>query len=156
MSIILLLISTIFDGALSIYIPNNSYLLPLITVTTIFLIYGFLKKQEKKYYIQIIITGIIYDLLYTNLLFFHAIIFLFLGIITKHIYKNFTLNYLKLIIYIIAIIVFYETLTSTILFLFRIVPITLSKLTYKITHSILINVIYAEIIYLIINKLKKS
>ena len=93
---------------------------------------------------------------YTNLLFFNSILFITIGIITKYIYKNFEINYLKLIIYIILIITIYETLTGIIILIFDLVPITLERLIYKITHSILLNVIYSEIIYLIIKKLPKK
>lgn len=157
MNIIILLIGLLLDGILSLYISNSSYLIPLITIVNIFLIYNFLKKKEKTYFLLIGITGFIYDLLYTNLLFFHLIIFIILGFITKYIYKNFTLTPLRLIIFITIIISLYEVIVFLTLSLFRIIPLELSKLTYKITHSIIINVIYAEILYLISTlKIKKT
>lgn len=158
MTIILLLIGIILDGIISIYIPTSSYFLPLITVVTIFLIYDKLQKKEKIYFIEIALTGIIYDILYTNLLFFHLIIFICLGILTKYLYKIFSITPLKILFHIILLIIAYESLIAIILFIFRIVPVTIPKLTYKVTHSVILNIIYAEIIYFLtnINHKKKS
>lgn len=157
---IILIISFILDGLLTNFLPylvnDLSLFTPLLTLVSIFMIYPFYKKKETKYFNILFILGILYDLFYTNLLFFNSILFIIIGIITKYIYKNFEINYLKLIIYIILIITIYETLTGIIILIFDLVPITLERLIYKITHSILLNVIYSEIIYLIIKKLPKK
>lgn len=154
------IISLILDGILTNFLPSLtndlSLFTPLLTLVSIFLIYPFFKKKEKKYLIMIFIIGIIYDLLYTNLLFFNASLFLIIAIISIYIYKNFEIDYLKLIIYITIIIVVYELLTVLIIFGYNLVPITLNKVLYKITHSILLNIIYSEIIYFIIKKLPKK
>lgn len=157
-SIIVLLISFILDGILSNFLPyiDLSLFTPLLTVTSIFLIYPFYKKKEDKYFISILITGLLYDLFYTNLLFLNMFLFLLIGFISKIIYKNFEVSIIKLIIYIIAIISVYETSTALIILIFDLVPVTISKVFYKITHSLLLNIIYAEVIYLIIKFLPKK
>ena len=98
----------------------------------------------------------IYDLLYTNLVFFNGVLFLIIGFISLEIYKNFEISYLKLIIYLILIISAYEILTGIILLVFNMVPVTLYKVLYKITHSLILNIIYGELIYLIINLIQKK
>lgn len=152
--LIIIITSFILDGILTNFLPyisnDLSLFTPLLTVTIIFLIYPFYKKREKRYYITILILGILYDLFYTNLLFFNAIIFLLLGVISSYIHKNFELNHLKLIIYIALIITAYELITAIIIAIFNLVPITLSKVIYKITHSLLLNIIYAQLVYLVI------
>ena len=78
-SIIILLISLILDGILTNFLPylvgDLSIFTPLFTLTVIFLIYPLFRKKELDYFILVFITGIIYDLLYTNLLFFKAFLF---------------------------------------------------------------------------------
>lgn len=143
-------ISLLLDGLIPLYISANSIFLPLLTLTSLFAIYPLYKKNDKSYLFTIITTGIIYDLLYTNLLFFHAIIFYILGKLTQYIHKNYSQNIINTIIYLIIMIVSYESLTSVILYIFKVVPISFSKVFYKITHSILINVIYITIIYSLI------
>lgn len=158
--IIIILISLVLDGILTNYLPylvnDLSLLTPLLSVVSIFMIYPFYRKKENKYYIISFIMGIIYDLWYTNLLFFNAILFLLIALITKYIYKNFEISWLKIIIYLIGIISIYEIMNAGILLLFNLVPITCYKVLYKISHSLILNVIYAEFIYLIINIIPKK
>ena len=158
--IIIMIISIILDGFLTNILPylvnSLSIFTPLFTVVTIFIIYPFYRKKEKKYFITIFVLGIIYDLFYTNLLFINSIVFLLIAYISHLIYKNYEITPIRLIIYTIIIIVSYETTTALIYILFRLVPITIPKLVYKITHSLLLNIIYIEIIYFIIKIIPKK
>lgn len=157
-SLIIMIISLILDGILSNFLPYNdlSLFTPLLTIVSIFLIYPFYKKKETNYFITIAILGIIYDLFYTNLLFFNAALFLIIGYITKIIYKNLEISVIKLIIYLITIITIYELATAAIIFIFNLVPITMTKVIYKITHSLLLNIIYGEVVYIILKIIPKK
>ena len=159
-SIIIMIVSILLDGLLTNYLPylvnDLSLFTPLLTVTSIFIIYPFYKKKEKKFFITIFILGIIYDLLYTNLLFFNAILFLIIGLVTRFINKNYELSFIKIIIYISLIISVYEISTGLILFIYNMVPITIYKVIYKISHSLILNIIYIELLYLIIKLLPKK
>lgn len=157
--VICLLISIILDGIITNFLPylvnDLSYLTPLFTVVTIFLIYPFYQKKIKYYFITLFVTGIVYDLFYTNLLFFNGVIFIIIGLITYFIHKNFETSYFKLLIYLLIIIISYELLTAIILFIYNVVPITIDKVIYKIIHSIIINIIYGEIMFFILKITKK-
>ena len=154
-SLIIITLSLIIDGILSNIFPytinNLSLFTPLLTLISIYLIYPFYKKKEQKYMITLFLTGIIYDLLYTNLIFYNAITFTIIGIISKYIYKHYEINYLNIIIQIILIVTIYESLNALIIILFNLVPMSISRLFYKITHSLLLNIIYSELLLLIIN-----
>ena len=158
--IVILIISLLLDGLLTNYLPflinDLSFLTPLLTVSSIIIIYPFYRKKENKYYLLLFIFGMIYDLFYTNLLFFNGILFVIIGIISKYIYKNYGLSLVKIILYIILIISIYESLTGIILFSFNIVSITSNRVFYKITHSLLTNIIYIELVYLIIKIIPKK
>lgn len=157
---IIIIISIILDGLLTNYLPYSvndlSFFTPLLTVVSIFIIYPLNRKKETKFFILIFIIGIIYDLLYTNLLFLNGLLFVLIALISKVIYKNFETSYFKLIIYTILLIIIYESAYAGILFIYRIVPVTLYKLFYKITHTILLNIIYVELLYYIIKHLPKK
>lgn len=157
---IILTISIILDGVLTNYLPylvnDLSFFTPLLTVVSIFILYPLNRKKETKFFIIMFIVGIIYDLLYTNLLFLNGLLFVLIALISKVIYKNFETSYFKLILYTILIIIVYETVYAGILFIYRVVPITLYKLVYKISHTLILNIIYTELLYLIINKLPKK
>lgn len=160
---LIFIISILLDGILTNYLPflvnDLSYLTPLLTVVSIFIIYPLNRKKELKFFILIFIVGIIYDLLYTNLLFLNGLLFILIALVSKLIYKNFEISYIKLILYIIIIIILYESVYAGILFIYQVVPITFYKLVYKITHTLLLNIVYVEILYFIIkhipNKYKK-
>lgn len=157
---IILLISIILDGILTNYLPylvnDLSLFTPLLTVVSIFILYPLNRKKETKFFILMFIVGIIYDLLYTNLLFLNGLLFVLIAFISKIIYKNFETSYFKLIIYTIFIIVIYESLYAGILFIYRVVPITIYKLFYKISHTLILNIIYTELLYFIIKHLPKK
>lgn len=158
--IIIMTISLVLDGLLTNYLPylvnNLSYFTPLLTVVCVFIIYPFYRKNEKKYLITIFLLGIIYDLFYTNLIFFNGCLFFLLGLVTIILQKNFELGIIKIIIYTIMIVTLYELTTGLILYIYNMFPITLDKIYYKITHSLIINIIYMEIVYLIIKILPKK
>ena len=152
MILILLILSLYLDGIICNNIYSNSFFMPLLTVITVYAIYPIYKKQEKKYFKIIMFLGIIYDLIYTNLFLFTAIEFLVIGIISKYIYKNYSHNIYKEIIYIIIVILCYELLTASILVIYKIVPVTISKVLNKIIHSLILNIIYGESLYFFIKK----
>ena len=116
LSIIIMIISLLLDGLLTNYLPylvnDLSYFTPLFTLISIFIVYPLYRKKEKEYFISIFILGFVYDLLFTNLLFFNAVLFVFIGFIIKYIIKNFELGYIKIIIYVLLIVIFYESLTA--------------------------------------------
>lgn len=153
--LIIITLSLILDGILSNIFPytvnNLSLFTPLLTLISIYLIYPFYKKKENKYILTLFLTGIIYDLLYTNLIFYNAIIFTIIGIISKYIYKHYEINYLNIIIQIVLIVTIYELLNALIIIIFNLVPMSIPKLFYKITQSLLLNIIYSELLLLIIN-----
>lgn len=158
--IFILILSLLLDGLLTIFLPymqnDLSLFTPLFTMISIFIIFPFYRKKEKKYFITIFILGIIYDLFYTNLLFFNSVLFIIIGIVTLYIYKNFEITPFKLILYTIIIVAIYESTTGLILFLYNIVPVTIEKIIYKIIHSLILNIIYIEIIHYIVNRIPKK
>lgn len=159
MPIIISAISLIFDGIFSNFLPymknDLSFFTPLLTVSSLFLLYPFYRKTPKRYYLHAFLLGIIYDLFYTNLLFFDGILFLGVALLSKILYKNLEVHSFSLIFHISLIIIFYESFTAFLLFFFHLVPITISFLIYKIIHSLLLNIIYIEIIYFLLKLIPK-
>ena len=160
LGIIIILISLILDGLLTNYLPylvnDLSLFTPLFTLISISLLYPYYRKKEKEVFIIIFITGFIYDLFYTNLLFINGLLFLLIGYLSKFIYRRYEIDYFKLIIYITLIVVVYESSLVLIILIFNLVPVTLTKLLYKISHSLILNIIYGELLYFILNNLPKK
>ena len=158
--IIIVVGSIYFDGLLTNLLPylenDLSLFTPMLTIVSLFLIYPFYRKKEKDYFIIIGVLGFIYDLLYTNLLFYDALVFLLFGYIIKKIYKNLDIRPLKISLYVTGLIILYELLLSFMILVFQLTPITISEILYKITHSILLNILYAEGIHFILKVLPKK
>ena len=158
--IIIIIITILLDGVLTNILPytvnNLSIFTPMFTILLPIVIYPFYIKEEKKYLITLIIIGIIYDLFYTNLLFYDAIVLFIFGLIMIKLYKNIGYNYVKVLIYALLSIIVYELFNSLIILIFNLVSINPMKVLYKISHSIILNIIYISILYLIIKKLPKK
>lgn len=102
------------------------------------------------------LLGILYDLFYTNLLFWNAILFLEIAYVSRFLYHNFEVGFIRLIFLVSIIVVVYESSTAFIIFLFQLVPITFSKLFYKIIHSLLFNIFYIQFLYWILKVIPKK
>ena len=137
-ALLIMIISLILDGLLSNYLPylvnDLSIYTPLFTLISIFIIYPLYRKKEKLYFIHIFSLGILYDLLYTNLLFFNGVLFIIIGLVIKYIVKNYELGFIKIILYMIIIITLYD----------------------KISHSLILNILYGEIMFLILKIIPKK
>lgn len=159
-STIVILISFILDGVLSNFLPylvgNLSLFTPMFTIVSLILIYPFFQKRIKNYFIIAFVLGTLYDLFYTNLLLFNAILFLAVAVLIMYLYKYVEMNYINIILYVVLIITVYELLTVFCIVLFQLVPISFAKVIYKISHSLILNIIYVEIIYFIINMIPKK
>ena len=152
--ILIIISSFILDIILSNVLPfmkgDLSIFTSLFVPITIYLIYPFYKNQKLKYYIESFIIGIIYDLIFTNLLFFDGVIFLIISLVSVKIYKNFLVDKYKNIMYVFLIIILYEFLVASIFLIFNLVPISFYDFIYKISHTLLINVVYGFLLYEII------
>ena len=151
---LIIISSFILDIILSNVLPfmkgDLSIFTSLFVPITIYLIYPFYKNQELKYYIESFIIGKIYDLIFTNLLFFDGVIFLIISLVSVKIYKNFIVDKYKNIMYVFLIIILYEFLVASIFLIFNLVPICFYDFVYKISHTLLINVVYGFLLYEII------
>lgn len=142
------LISILLDGILSNIIPMHSHLIPLFTIITL-LIY-----PKNKIYIYIIM-GILYDLLYSDMLFLNLSIFLLLYPLIIYLHKDIPNNYLSLIYRIICVIIFYVTIS----YIFSIIlgnNFNISILYNTIINSMFINIVYGIILYDILNRNYKT
>ena len=159
-SILIAIFSLILEIILSNFLPylntNLSLFTPMFSIVSLFFIYSFFKKDKYRYFIFSFVFGIIYDLFFTNLLFFNGILFLAVTFLITLLYENLEINFLNIILEIIIIITVYELLTVFIILIFNLVPVTPLKVLYKISHSLIINIIYGEILYFIIKHLPKK
>ena len=157
---IILFISFFLDGVLTNFLPytvnNLSLFTPLLTLVSLIVIFPFFRKKETEYLIIAFILGVIYDLFYTDLLFFNGVLFFIIALTNSKFQKNFSINALNILLETIGLIIIYETTTALLLVIYNIVPITIYKIYYKIIHSLLLNGIYVEVLYLILKIIPKK
>ena len=148
----LLIVGFILEGIITNFIPIQTKLFnPLLLFVTIVFVYPYF-KNDKKYYKTCLIYGIIYDLIYTNTLIFHGILFLLIGYIVHYLYKLFSLNIINITIIVIGCIVIYRILGYLLVCLVSSYNFSWFTLLNSITSSLILNVIYISFLYIIINK----
>lgn len=158
--IIMIGLSIFLDGLLTNYLPylvnSLSYFTPMLTHVCLFIVCYFYRKNKKNYFILCLITGVIYDWLYSPFIIFNGIIFLVIGLLSKYIFDNYEISYIKLLFYNVLIITIYEALVFLIIVVFNLADVNVYNLFYKITHSLILNLIYGYVLYFIIKKLPKK
>ena len=140
--ITIMLLSSFLESLLTNIISTY---IPFFTLGMIIIISRFNIDDNKKNII-IFILGIIYDLLYTDLLFIHGFIFILILIISNRILKESNSFFKMIFTYYISIIM-YTLLQSVYVIIYT--NMYIPNLLIKIVKSIYMNTIYFIIIYVI-------
>lgn len=149
---IVVIISFLLDSFVSLLINSNSLLMPVFSLLSLVIIYPYIKKEDYlKYFITCAVTGILYDIIYTNTLFLNLGLFILLGLCVKLIFNIFSNNLLSNALTSIVIIILYRMSTYFILIIGGYLDYSFLKLLESIYSSIIVNLIYIIIFYLVIN-----
>lgn len=142
--IIIIILSFILESNLSVYIPLNTNFFHSLLVISSLIIVAELETNNNKFYFISLITGLFYDLLFTNRLGFSLLTFFSTAICIKNINKIIKINFdmLKTII----VIIFYRLISYLILLLIGYLSFNIYKLCSSIYSSIILNVLYVFIL----------
>ena len=155
MRLIIIIVSFLLEGIVSNFVPMNSFLVPLFTLTALIMIYP-LFDEAALYYKYTFITGLAYDLLYTDTILFHAIIFCFMAFLITKLNLVLSDNFINTLIIIGVCILVYRVMTYSVLILVGSVDFSISDLIFSVLRSLIINLIYSLILFLIIKKGQKT
>ena len=155
MIVIILLISFFLEGIISNLIPSSSLFIPLFSVVALLVLYPNFNDNKIKYYIYSGVLGLLYDLVYTNTPFINTFSFLITAFIITLICKFITVNKLNLILIVIFTLLFHETVNYLLLCIFRYRIFNNMTLIEGLYSSLIINVIYGYILYIIVEKLNE-
>ena len=159
-AIVILVVSFFLDGILSNFLPymvgDLSLFTPMITIVSLVIVYPLFTKRLKYYFFSCFVIGLLYDFMYTNLLFYNAILFLAVGCITMFMNRYIRRTWLSTLLFLVVAIVGYECMNAIIILIFQLVPMTFSRLIYKVSHSLLLSLFYGEFLYFIIWLLPKK
>lgn len=156
MKYIIILLSIVLDGLIpniTLFNFNNlTYFTPICTPISLVFLYG----EDKKFYWLLFITSIIYGSLYINNLLLSILVFFLIFMFIKLFKRFFRDNFFTTIVQIILVIILWDLL----FFLFNSILVTNMFLwinySYKITHSILFNLVYGIVLFLVLKRKTKQ
>ena len=162
MSSIILIMSFILEGVVSLYIPFNlnniNIYYPSLTLVSIVSCYPLFNHKRKFdfYYLVVIIIGICYDLVYTDVFILNSLLFFISALIVSKFYLKFDVNNYMFLLLCLIIITNYNAVYYFILVLYQHMHFDLFMLLYKIVNSYFLNLLYGYILYLLILKYKRK
>lgn len=144
-------ISLILEGITSLITNTNGPLVPAFTVIAIIVSYSYMKDEKIKYVIVSSLTGLLYDLIYTQTLFLNTIVFTLIALLIIVFFKYIASNFVSVIINTILVIIFYRLIVFVILSITNNISFNMILLLKSILRTIIINYIYLFISYKIID-----
>lgn len=155
MKIIIVIVSFLLEGVISNFISINGYLAPLFTLVSLIMIYP-LFEESINYYKYAFLTGLAYDLFYTDTIIFHAIIFCFMAFIIMRLNLVLSDNFINVLIIIALSILVYRVLTYGLLVFINSMDFDFKVLGFSILKSMILNLFYGSVLFVLIQKFKKK
>jgi len=140
LALLILFLSIFLDGTIPLF--TNYYLLSNLTYITLILIYPLFLQNKKLYITFLILSSSLYDILYTNILFFHTVIFICIFLILDKHYQKINFSF------ILKYYLLYELLLFSLLYTINYTK-DIFYFLKLITSSIIINTIYSSFLYLL-------
>ena len=146
------ILTIILDGYITYIYPsyfnNITYLYPMLTLSLIVSI----SSNKDTYLKYSLIIGFIYDLLYSTIFLYNSLIFLMLAKINKKILSSIRESFIIRIIILILNIIIYDSISFLIVYLTKYNDVTFLSLFYKISHSLILNILSLFVISFILKK----
>lgn len=155
MKIAILIISFLLEGVVSNFVPVNGFFAPLFTLTALIVIYP-LFDDNSDYYKYAFITGLAYDLFYTDTIIFHAIVFCFMAFLITRMNLVLSDNYINVLIIIAICILVYRCFTYCLLVLVSSITFDVVALVFSVLKSLILNLIYSAIVFFVVKKVQKK
>ena len=153
MVIIVLIISFLLDSIISNLVSINGLFLPLFTVMSLIIIYPYFNNKRNKFYLACFITGVCYDLIYTNTIVVHGFLFVLLGFIITRMNLVLANNYINVVIMGLVLIIVYRLLTYGLILITANASFDFFNLFRSIYSSLIANVIFVSLAYIITDKI---
>lgn len=152
----IIIISFILDGITSNIISLNSLFAPLFTLMSLLLIYPYFNNDKEKYYIACFVTGLAYDLIYTDTIIINAILFTLLGFIITRLNLILSNNSVNVTVMALVIIVIYRLIMYILLLMTGNIVFEPLNLLKGIYSSLISNFIFAVLGYIITDKISQK
>lgn len=143
------MLSFFLDGILSRYISLNTLFLPLFTIVSLVIIYPYFNNDNFRYFKFVAIIGLLYDIAYFNTLFYNFFLFLIIGFVIGLINYLLSNNLYTNILMAIISITIYRIFTFLLVIIFKTNSFSFFDLIQSIYNSLILNIIYCILIYII-------
>lgn len=150
------IISFFLDSILTILIPIDSIFLPLFSLISLIIIYPYFHKEENSYLKFSFLLGLTYDVVYTDTIFLNAFIFLLISLGIRFIHEYISNNAFNVSIMSLFTIIIYRFLTYFVLVMINYLSYDFNTLLVSIYSSLIINIIYGILLYLITDFISKK
>lgn len=152
---IILIISFLLESSFSNITNINSLFTPLFLLTSLVLLYPYFKKSNSNFIIVCVICGLIYDISFSDSVFINTLSFGLSGglIILGYNYVNYNIyssNFINLMV-----IIFYRIVSYILLCIVDYIHFNEMSMIEGIYNSIIVNIIYGILIYIIIDLIAK-
>ena len=149
-------ISLLLESILSNLIPIGTYFTPLFSIVSLVIIYPYFINDDIGYIKYCGITGLIYDVIFTNTLFFNMIIFIIIGLIIKLINITLSNNFINVMIITAINIIVYLIISYFILWIIGYKTFNYDYLFSTISKTLILNIIYSVVMYIVTDKISKK
>ncbi len=147
-ALIVTILSFFLESIVSNFVSINSDLfLPLFTIVALVIIYPFFKKDRSTYFKIAAILGLFYDVVFTDTLIVNFFLFLMTAYFIEKVNYMLSNNYLNVAIITALSIAFYRSISFLVLVIIGYLPFSWYSLARGITTSLLLNIIYAVLLY---------
>ncbi len=154
---ITLIVSFCFDGIISNFIPLHSQLLiPLLTLMSLLIVYPYFNHHEDDYLKVAGVLGLCYDIVFTDTVFLNCVLFLLVALFIRLLNEWFSNNIFSVGLMAILVITFARILEYSILSLVGFFAFDWMYLFQGIYSSILLNVIYVMLLYVVTDKISRK
>ena len=152
---LIIIFSFLFESLFSNVVNINTFLTPLFLLTSLSILFSYFKNKKTNFFIVSIICGFFYDIVFTNSLFINTISFGICSGLIILIYNYVSYNLISSNFINIIIIIFYRIISYFLLCIIDLIKFNESNLLEGIYNSLLVNIVYGIIIYLIMDVLSK-
>lgn len=152
---IIILFSFIFESVFSNIVNSYSFLTPLFLLTSLGILYPYFKNKRINFFIVCIICGLFYDIVFTDSPFINTISFGLCSGLIILIYNYVNYNIFSSNIINIIFIIFYRVISFLLLCIIDFINFNELILLEGIYNSLLINIIYGIILFIIMDLLSK-
>lgn len=153
--IVSIFLDVIFNNAFMSSINNISYFYPMFTITSVVYLSNFYTNPNRKnYYVLVLLIAIMYDCIVIGNLLISISLFLSIAVLNIKLKNHLTNNLINNILRLVLSIICYDLLFNLLFVIVGYQVFNISKIIYKITHSLIVNIIYLVVMFLVLKPKK--